>query len=101
MGNHHKSIEQHKGEEPLCKDQTSFFDFKVKTIDGSPLGKQIEVELHEMNSQSSMLLQNAPTVSNGETFCEIEKNVRGADVFVVQSTSSPVNDNLMALLTSA
>jgi ribose-phosphate pyrophosphokinase len=36
--------------------------------------------------------------ANGEIFCEIEKHVRGADVFVVQSTSSPVNDNLMELL---
>jgi ribose-phosphate pyrophosphokinase len=31
-------------------------------------------------------------------FCEIEKNVRGADVFVVQSTCAPVNDHLMELL---
>ena len=31
-------------------------------------------------------------------FCEIEKHVRGADVFVIQSTSTPVNDNLMELL---
>ncbi|MBT3979949.1 MAG: ribose-phosphate pyrophosphokinase [Bacteriovoracaceae bacterium] len=36
--------------------------------------------------------------ANGEYCCEIEKNVRGADVFIVQSTSSPVNDNLMELL---
>ena len=36
--------------------------------------------------------------ANGEIFCEIESHVRGADVFVIQSTSSPVNDNLMELL---
>jgi ribose-phosphate pyrophosphokinase len=36
--------------------------------------------------------------ANGEIFCEIEKHVRGADVFVIQSTCSPVNDNLMELL---
>lgn len=36
--------------------------------------------------------------SNGEIYCELEKNVRGADVFVVQSTCTPVNDNLMELL---
>lgn len=36
--------------------------------------------------------------ANGEIFCEIEQHVRGADVFVMQSTSSPVNDNLMELL---
>jgi ribose-phosphate pyrophosphokinase len=36
--------------------------------------------------------------ANGEIFCEIEKHVRGADVFVMQSTCAPVNDNLMELL---
>ena len=36
--------------------------------------------------------------ANGEIFCEIEKNVRGADVFVIQSTCTPVNDTLMELL---
>lgn len=36
--------------------------------------------------------------ANGEIYCEIEKNVRGADVFVLQSTCAPVNDNLMELL---
>lgn len=36
--------------------------------------------------------------ANGEIFCELEKNVRGADAFVIQSTCTPVNDNLMELL---
>lgn len=36
--------------------------------------------------------------ANGEIFCEIEKHVRGADVFIIQSTCSPVNDNMMELL---
>jgi ribose-phosphate pyrophosphokinase len=36
--------------------------------------------------------------SDGETFCQIEDNVRGADVFVVQPTCQPVNENLMELL---
>ena len=30
-----------------------------------------------------------------EVFVELHENVRGEDVFVVQSTSYPVNDNLM------
>ncbi len=33
-----------------------------------------------------------------EIFVEIHENVRGEDVFVVQSTSAPANDNLMELL---
>ena len=36
--------------------------------------------------------------SDGEIFVNIGETVRGSDVFVVQSTCSPVNDNLMELL---
>jgi ribose-phosphate pyrophosphokinase len=38
------------------------------------------------------------TFSDGESKIEIKENVRGADIFVVQSTSAPGNDNLMELL---
>ena len=33
-----------------------------------------------------------------EIFCEIQENVRGEDVFILQSTSFPTNDHLMELL---
>ncbi len=36
--------------------------------------------------------------SDGEIFVEIDENVRGTDVFVLQSTCSPVNDHMMELL---
>jgi ribose-phosphate pyrophosphokinase len=36
--------------------------------------------------------------SDGEVFAEIRENVRGVDVYVIQSTCAPVNDNLMELL---
>jgi ribose-phosphate pyrophosphokinase len=36
--------------------------------------------------------------SDMEVFVEIHENVRGEDVFIVQSTSFPANDNLMELL---
>jgi ribose-phosphate pyrophosphokinase len=36
--------------------------------------------------------------ADDEIFVEIQENVRGEDVFVVQSTSYPANDNLMELL---
>ena len=36
--------------------------------------------------------------SDMECFVEIEENVRGEDVFILQSTSYPANDNLMELL---
>jgi ribose-phosphate pyrophosphokinase len=40
----------------------------------------------------------AKTFSDGETQVEIHENTRGMDVFVLQSTCMPVNDNLMQLL---
>ncbi len=36
--------------------------------------------------------------ADDEVFVEIHENVRGEDVFVIQSTSAPANDNLMELL---
>ncbi len=36
--------------------------------------------------------------SDMEVFVEIQENVRGEDVFIIQSTSYPANDNLMELL---
>lgn len=41
---------------------------------------------------------NVGTFSDGEISVDINETVRGADVFVVQSTNAPVNDNLMELL---
>ena len=40
----------------------------------------------------------AKTFSDGEIQVELGENIRGRDVFVIQSTSTPVNDNLMELL---
>lgn len=39
--------------------------------------------------------------SDGETYVEIGENVRGKDIFVVQPTCTPVNDNLMELILMA
>jgi ribose-phosphate pyrophosphokinase len=36
--------------------------------------------------------------SDGEVYVQINENVRGADVFLIQPTCPPVNDNLMELL---
>ncbi|HEY8021134.1 MAG TPA: ribose-phosphate pyrophosphokinase [Thermoanaerobaculia bacterium] len=40
----------------------------------------------------------AVNFSDGEIFCQIDENVRGSDVFIVQPTCEPVNENLMELL---
>ena len=36
--------------------------------------------------------------ADGEVYVEINENMRGQDVFVIQSTSTPVNDSIMELL---
>ena len=36
--------------------------------------------------------------SDGEILVEINENVRGGDIFVLQSTCAPTNDNLMELV---
>jgi len=36
--------------------------------------------------------------SDGESYVQISENIRGDDVFIIQSVCSPVNDNLMDLL---
>ena len=41
---------------------------------------------------------NVKKFSDGEIQLEIEENVRGMDVFIVQSTCTPVNVSLMELL---
>ncbi|WP_058533382.1 ribose-phosphate pyrophosphokinase [Legionella saoudiensis] len=41
------------------------------------------------------------TFSDGETMVEILENVRGRDVFIIQSTCAPSNNNLMELLAMA
>lgn len=38
--------------------------------------------------------------SDMEVFVEVQENVRGEDMFIIQSTSYPANDNLMELLVS-
>ena len=38
------------------------------------------------------------TFSDGEIFVEIEENVRGRDIFIIQSLCAPTNNNLMELL---
>lgn len=54
-----------------------------------------EIALH---LQLELSKAKVRTFSDGEVFVEIEENVRGTDVFVIQSTCPPVNHNLMELL---
>ncbi len=54
---------------------------RISEVVGLPLGKA-----------------NIRRFSDGEIFVEVDENVRGQDVFVVQPTCSPSNENLMELL---
>src|SRR5918999_1556477 len=58
-----------------------------------PLARAIADELRVPLTSASI-----QRFSDMEVFVEILENVRGEDVFVVQSTSYPANDNLMELL---
>ena len=58
-----------------------------------PLAKKISEHLGIAASTATV-----ECFSDGEISVEVSQNVRGGDVFVVQSLCSPVNDNLMELL---
>jgi ribose-phosphate pyrophosphokinase len=60
-----------------------------------PLAEAISAYLGSALTQASVR-----RFSDMEVFVEIHENVRGEDVFVVQSTSYPANDHLMELLVS-
>ena len=58
-----------------------------------PLAEAISAELEIPPAKGTIR-----RFSDMEIFVEIQENVRGEDVFVIQSTSYPANDNLMELL---
>jgi len=47
---------------------------------------------------ASLVPANVSTFADGESSVEFNENIRGEDVFIVQSTCTPVNDSLMELL---
>ena len=52
------------------------------------------------NLNSKLVKAEVKRFSDMEVFVEVQENVRGEDMFVIQSTSYPANDNLMELLVS-
>ena len=57
------------------------------------LSKEISKKL-----KLKLINTNIRRFADGEIYIEINENIRGNSVFVVQSTSNPANDNLMELL---
>jgi ribose-phosphate pyrophosphokinase len=67
---------------------------KILTCNSNrPLAEAISAYLNQPLTKATVR-----RFSDMEVFVEIEENVRGEDVFVIQSTSYPANDNLMELL---
>lgn len=69
---------------------------KIRVFSGNanePLARKICENLGISLAQA-----HVATFSDGETRVEINENVRGMDVFVIQPTCAPVNDTLMELL---
>ena len=60
-----------------------------------PLAENISKTLN-----SQLIKADVKRFSDMEVFVEVQENVRGEDMFVIQSTSYPANDNLMELLVS-
>ena len=70
--------------------------YELKLFSGNanrPLADEIAATLGVTVGQAEV-----SRFSDGEVFVQIDENVRGADVFVLQPTCPPVNDNLMELL---
>jgi ribose-phosphate pyrophosphokinase len=69
-------------------------DIKIFTANSNPkVANEIARTLGLPLGESEVV-----TFSDGEVSVSIKESVRGSDVFVVQSTSTPVNDNIMELL---
>ena len=50
------------------------------------------------NTFATLVPSKVATFADGEISVEFEANIRGEDVFIIQSTATPVNDSLMELL---
>lgn len=75
---------------------TQYFDPKLKIFalnSNKPLARKIANEVGVELGKTSV-----DRFSDGEIRINIEQSVRGCHVYVIQSTSAPVNDNLMELL---
>jgi len=69
---------------------------KIKLFSGSSSKKLAEMIAKKLDTPLGMI--STGQFSDGEISVQINESVRGADVFVIQSTSYPVNENLMELL---
>ena len=76
--------------------------FKPKLIAGNsnrPLATAIARRISMHRGETVELVKTrVERFNDAEIFVEVYENVRGEDMFIIQSTSNPANDNLMELL---
>lgn len=64
-------------------------------------GQRLAEAIEECSPTSSLGVIYHKQFASGEWYCQYKENIRGADVFLVQSIVHPANDNLMQLLVMA
>src|SRR5271165_4608921 len=83
-------------EKPASKPQRARSDDKFKIFSGTanePLADEVCQFLGMQRGQAQVI-----RFADGEAYVQIQENVRGADVFVMQPTCRPVDMHLMELL---
>ena len=72
-----------------------------KLISGNsnfPLATSIAKRIIRTDKPIELVKARVERFNDQEIFVEVYENVRGEDMFIIQSTSRPANDNLMELL---
>ncbi len=81
--------ELEKNTESSGRSQVKIFTGRANPTLAKEIAKYLGTSLSEVNVKN---------FSDGETYVRVEESVRGHDVFVIQPTCNPVNQNLMELL---
>ncbi|KAA8490823.1 Ribose-phosphate pyrophosphokinase [Porphyridium purpureum] len=86
----------HVGEQSFEDQIDRVLNYEIRIVTGNsnlPLAAEIAKLLRVTITEADV-----KRFSDGEVYVSIKENVRGKDVFILQSTSPPVNDHLMELL---
>ncbi len=70
--------------------------FKMKLLTGNS-NKTLSLKISKF-LKNKLVNSSIKKFSDGEIYIEIHENIRGNSIFIIQSISSPANDNLMELL---
>ena len=67
----------------------------MKILTGNS-NKQLSNKISK-NLKNKLVNTSIRKFADGEIYIEINENIRGNSIFIIQSVSSPANDNLMEL----